>query len=112
MPWGIVHPNHNTRIHFQKSLEKTDELPLVQPRIERHPQLSSGTCNHQAEVLPCMADSGNRLASTNGPAPAQVCSYRDGAFVQKKDREAALPVFSKDFPDVFLKWACLAMSVL
>jgi len=112
VPRGIVHPNHNARILLQKSLEKTDELPLVQPRIECHPQLSSGTGNHQAEVLPCVADSSHGLASTNGPAPAQVRSYRDGAFVQKKDRESTFSVFSEGFPDVFLKWACLAMSVL
>lgn len=112
MPGGIIHPNYNTRVLLQKSLEKTDELPLIQPRIECHPQLSPGTGNHQAEVLPRMTDSGNGLASTNCPAPAEVCSYRDCAFIQKKDREATLPVFSEGFPDVFLKWACLAMSVL
>jgi len=112
MPRGIIHSNSNTGILPQQSLEKTDKLPLVQPRIECHPQLSSGTGNHQAEILPRVADSGHWLASTNGPAPAQVCSYRDGALVQKKDREAMLSVFSEGFPDVFLKWACLTMSVL
>ena len=34
MPRGIIHPNHNARILLQKPLEKTDEFPLIQPRIE------------------------------------------------------------------------------
>jgi len=112
VPRGIIQPNHKPRILPQKTLEETDEFPLIQPGIECHPQLSSGTYNHQTEVLSRVADSGHRLASTKGPASSQICPYRDGAFVQKKDRESSLSIFSEGFPDVFLKWACLAMSVL